>query len=121
MHFFRRKRAEEIDRRTVRVAGIDPAGIVTGLEDDWHPVVDGLGELVGIGRENRKGLEDWAIFRLPSLSQSSEGIGFAAAECEREGLRGLGGRFRWRALPLVKGVGGDETAAAFEGFAKEGL
>ena len=118
--FSPQERAEEIDGRPDGIAGLHPTTVVSRFEDDRHPVVKRLGDLVWIGCENRKCLEDGAIFGLPSLPQSSEGVGFAAPEAERKGLLGLGG-VRLRALPLVKGVGGDETAATLEGFAKERL
>jgi hypothetical protein len=79
--------------------------------------VESLGNLVGIGGDDSKGLEGLGVLGFPGFPKAGEGVGLAGTESDGEGALGFGIEF----LPLIKSVGGDETAALLEGFAIGGL
>src|SRR6185312_10415364 len=114
-HFLRRQRAEEIDRRTCRIRGSEPALVVVWRQDHRHTVVNGGGKFVGFGGENGIGLERLAAgFVLPALPQTSEGEDRAVTKANGPRLP----IFRVQLLPFVEAVSRDETSPIPQSFAK---
>jgi hypothetical protein len=97
------------------VAG-EPAVVVGGVEDDRHAVVDGGGEGVGFGDDDRAGLErrgGGVLFVVPGFPQAGDGEGLAAVDFVA-GRQSLLAHF----LPFDVAIGEDQAAALFVGRAK---
>lgn len=79
--------------------------------------MDRLEYFVRVGGENRESFKRFAFFRAPPLPQTREGIRLAAFERDGERLLVL-----WiAALPLVKGIGGNQAPALAKRFTKSWL
>jgi hypothetical protein len=68
-HAVRFVRAQKVDRRPGLVAVVRPSVIVTWVQDDWHAVVDGLHQLVGLCSEDGEGVQ-WKVWAALARSRS---------------------------------------------------
>ncbi len=78
---------EQVHGRAFGVVSRQPPVVVGRLHDDWHAVVDRRRQLVGIGRDDGKGLQPAAVRLLPGVSYATEGERVAAAQGTRRSVR----------------------------------
>src|SRR5436190_22447517 len=96
---------------------IEPKLIVSGRQDDRHPVVQGLHQLVGLGGDDRTRLDRLGPLAgppaLPEAGQAQWPLVFEADEIWLLLAAGL--------LPFVKSVGRHQAPSAAKRRAKGGL
>jgi len=89
-HGVGRARGEEVSRGADRALSAEPGVVITGGQDDRHPVVDGREERVRLSRHNREGVERrLTLIGLPALPQARHGEGRLVSEADMIGLLGL--------------------------------
>jgi hypothetical protein len=116
-HLFGRVGTEQVYRRSGRVSGRQPAGLVSWFENHRHPIMNWSHQFIPGGGQNREGLQRRPVLWPPALPQSGEGIRIAALQPNREWALRL-----WiEALPLEKCVRRHETAPLLQRLSEGGL
>jgi len=107
-----------------RLAGLQPSLIVGWFENDRHSVVNPFRQFIRISGDDGEGFEILARrLVFPCLPQAGEGEERPTLKSDCVWLLGLGVglvSFDIGFLPLVKPIGGDETATSLEGLTECG-
>ena len=111
-HLFGLVRPQQIERETFRLFAIQPAVVISRVQDNRHPWVDRRHHFIRFRGHDGEGLEPVSVRVLPGVPEAREAQQIAVREFEAVGLL----KRRRNFAPLIKSVGADDASPLFHRF-----